>query len=75
MKVEWWPSASLALLNLPMAEAKAVDEAVHRWAASGEGIVHASEGGLFFLYVGVHLVEFLIDLTEETMHIERVRRA
>jgi hypothetical protein len=33
--------ATLALLKLPMAKAKAVDEAMQRWAASGEGIVQS----------------------------------
>jgi hypothetical protein len=75
MKIQWWPSATLALLNLPMAEAKAVDHAVQQWAAFGEGIVHASEGGVFFLYVGAYVVEFLIDDTADAMHVERVRRA
>jgi hypothetical protein len=75
MKIRWWPSATLALLNLPMAEATGLDRAVQRWAAFGEGIVHASDGGVFFLYVGAYVVEFLIDVTEDAMHIERVRRA
>jgi len=75
MTIQWWPGATLALLNLPVGDAQAIDRAVQRWAALGEGLVHASEGGVFFLYVGAHVVEFLIDVNEGTMHIERVRRA
>jgi hypothetical protein len=36
--IKWWPGASLALLNLPRADAEAIDRAVQHWAASGEGI-------------------------------------
>jgi hypothetical protein len=35
--------------------------------------VRASEGSLFYLYVGPYLVEFLIDTPASVMHIERVR--
>jgi hypothetical protein len=74
MTVQWWPDATLALLNMPRLDAEMVDRAVQRWAAFAEGIVHASEGGLFYLYVGPYLVEFLIDTAASVMHIERVRR-
>ena len=72
---EWWPDATLALLNMPRAEAEAIDRAAQRWAASGEGLVHWSEGGVFLLYVGLHVVEFLIDDAADVIHVERVRRA
>ncbi len=74
MKVHWWPNATLALLNMAREDAETVDRAVERWAASGEGIVHASDGGVFLLFVGVHIVEFLIDVPSDTIHVERVRR-
>jgi|HubBroStandDraft_1064217.scaffolds.fasta_scaffold54785_3 hypothetical protein len=76
MKVQWWPSATLALLGMPRADAEAIDRAVERWAASGEGIVVASDGGVFLLFVGGHVVEFVVtDTAADTMHVERVRRA
>jgi hypothetical protein len=57
----------MVLLNMPRADAEAVDWAVQRWAALGEGV--------FLLYVGAsYVVEFLIDVADDAMHIERVRR-
>jgi hypothetical protein len=47
MKVHWWPNATLALLNMPREDAENVDRGVALWASSGEGIVIASEGGVF----------------------------
>jgi hypothetical protein len=75
MKVQWWPGATLALLSMPRGDAEAIDRAVQRWAASGEGIVVASDGGVFLLFAGVHVVEFVIDTAADMMHVERVRRA
>jgi hypothetical protein len=75
MKIRWWPRATVGLLNLPSAVALQVDRAVQRWAATGEGIVHAGEGGVFLLYVDVYVVEFFVDIDEDTMHVDRVRRA
>jgi hypothetical protein len=75
MKVQWWPSATLTLLSMPRADAEATDRAVQRWAASGEGIVIVSDGGVFLLFAGAHVVEFVIDAASDTMHVERVRRA
>ena len=37
--------------------------------------MHASEGGAFMLYVDVYVVEFFLDVNEQTMHVDRVRRA
>jgi xanthine/CO dehydrogenase XdhC/CoxF family maturation factor len=42
---------------------------------SGEGIVVASDGGVFLFFAGVHVVEFVIDAAADMMHVERVRRA
>jgi hypothetical protein len=75
MKAHWWPNATLALLNMPREDAENVDRAVALWASSGEGIVIASEGGVFLVFVGAHVVEFLIDVGQDAMHVERVRRA
>jgi hypothetical protein len=75
MKVHWWPNATLALLNMAREDAESVDRAVTLWASSGEGIVIASGGGVFPLFVGEHVVEFLIDVRQDAMHVERVRRA
>ena len=75
MKIRWWPRATLALLNLPSAVAVQIDRAVRRWATTGEGVVHAGEGGTFLLYVDMYVVEFFVDVGEETMHVDRVRRA
>jgi hypothetical protein len=41
----------------------------------GEGIVHAGDGGVFLLYVDVYVVEFFVDVGDDTMHVDRVRRA
>jgi hypothetical protein len=75
MKIRWRPSATLVLLNMPTAVAAQIDRAVQRWAARGEGIVHSAEGGVFLLYVDLHVVEFFIDVRDDTMHVDRVRRA
>jgi hypothetical protein len=75
MRIRWWPRATLALLNLPPALAMRIDQAVQRWATTGEGIVHSAEGGVFLLYVDVYVVEFFVDVSEETMHVDRIRRA
>ncbi|HEV3189362.1 MAG TPA: hypothetical protein VGY54_02635 [Polyangiaceae bacterium] len=75
MKIRWRPSATLALLNMPPPVAVQIDRAVQQWAATGEGIVHSAEGGVFLLYLDVHVVEFFIDAQEDTMHVDRVRRA
>jgi hypothetical protein len=75
MKVHWWPNATLALLNMPREDAENVDRAVALWGSSGEGMVIASEGGVFLLFVDAPVVEFLIDVRQDAMHIERVRRA
>jgi hypothetical protein len=42
MTVQWWPDATLALLNMPRLDAEMVDRAVQRWAAFAEGIVPAA---------------------------------
>ena len=65
----------MSLLNLPAAVAVEIDRAVQRWAATGEGIVHAGEGGVFLLYVDVYVVEFFVDVPDDTMHVNRIRRA
>jgi hypothetical protein len=44
------------MLNMPREDAENVDRAVALWASSGEGIVIASEGGVFLLFVGAHEV-------------------
>jgi hypothetical protein len=75
MRVFWGSSAVLALLNMTRADAEAVDSAVQRWAAVGEGLVTVSEGGVFLLFVGEHVVEFLFDDVAGEIHVERVRRA
>lgn len=75
MKIRWWPRATLSLLNLPATVAVQIDRAVQRWAAMGEGVVHAGEGGVFLLYVDVYVVEFFVDVGDDTMHVDRVRRA
>jgi hypothetical protein len=71
--------ATLALLNMPRTDAESVDAAVQQWASSGEGVVHAGDGGVFLLYVDVgggsiYVVEFFLEPGAETMHVERVRR-
>jgi hypothetical protein len=42
---------------------------------NGRGIAHAAEGGIFLLYVDVYVVEFFVDMEDDTMHVDRVRRA
>jgi hypothetical protein len=37
--------------------------------------VHSGEGGVFLPYVDAYVVEFFVDLGEQTMHVDRVRRA
>jgi len=71
VKIVWWPSASLALLNMPRADAETIDRAVQSWAASGSGVVIHVEGE-YRLFVGVYCVVFFVDA--ETMHVDRVRR-
>jgi hypothetical protein len=75
MRVQWWPHATLALLNMPRDQAISIDRAVQRLASTGEGIAHASDEGVFFLYVGAYVVEFLFDDSTDTIHVVRVRRA
>jgi hypothetical protein len=75
MKIRWWPRAALALLNLPPPIAFQIDRAVQRWVNTGEGIVHAGDDGAFLLYVDTYIVEFFVDIAEQTMHVDRVRRA
>ena len=71
MNIRWWPDATLALLNMSRAEAVAIDRAVQAFAASGEGVVIHVEGE-FRLFVGEHVVSFLIE--GETLHVDRIRR-
>jgi hypothetical protein len=68
------PRALRVLLNIPRADAEAVDRAVQPWSASREGLVYASEGSILLLYVQTYSVEFLVDVAADTMHVERVRR-
>ncbi len=75
MTIRWWARATFSLLNLPAAVAVQIDRAVQQWAATGEGIVHADEGGVFLLYVDVYAVEFFVDVGDDTMHVDRIRRA
>lgn len=72
MKVLWWPGASLRLLNMPRADAEAIDRAVQRWASSGEGYVIHVEGE-YRLFVGAYVVVFFVDV--DTLHVDRVHRA
>lgn len=37
--------------------------------------MHYGEGGAFLLYVDIYVVEFFVDVEEQTMHVDRVRRA
>jgi hypothetical protein len=37
--------------------------------------VHWWPNGVFLLFVGAHVVEFLIDVGQDAMHVEPVRRA
>ncbi len=71
MNIRWWPRATLALLNMPRTDAEAIDRAVQRWAASGEGLAVHVEGE-YRLFVGAYHVAFLVDGDE--MHVERVQR-
>jgi hypothetical protein len=49
---------------------------VQRWADAGEGVVAATEGGEFRLFVGERLVVFFfVDSAADAMHVWRVRRA
>ena len=75
MKIRWWPQATLALLNLPPTTAGQIDRAVVRWSTTGEGVVHSGEAGVFLLYVDAYVVEFFVDVGEQTVHVDRVRRA
>jgi hypothetical protein len=75
MKIRWLPRATLALLNLPLAVAVRIDRAVQHWAATGDGVLHAAEGGVFLLHVDVYVVEFFVDIDDQTMHVDRVRHA
>ena len=72
MRLLWWPGASLRLLNLPRADAQAIDRAVQRWASSGEGLVIYVEGE-YRLFVGAYVIAFFVDA--DTMHIDNIRRA
>jgi hypothetical protein len=73
MKIHWWPNATLALLNMPRAEAEAVDRAVQRWATSGEGLMIATGPAEYLLFVGTSAVVLLIE--GDTLHVDAVRRA
>lgn len=72
MTIRWSASATATLLNLPRADAEAVDRAVQRWAATGAGLVAHVEGE-FRLFVGAHYAAFFLD--GDTIHVERVCRA
>jgi hypothetical protein len=73
--VAWTQDALDGWKRLPLAEARAVAEAVQRWASTGEGLVVAAEGAEYLLFVGVHVVEFLVDTGSRTMHVCRIRHA
>jgi hypothetical protein len=73
--VEWTEDALDDWKRLSLAEARAVAEAVQRWATTGAGIVIAAEGSEYLLFVGEHVVEFLVDTSTHTMHVCRVRRS
>jgi hypothetical protein len=74
MKIRWWPRAVLALLNPSPALATQIDRAVRRWATAGEGVVHSGEGGVFLFYVDAYVVAFFVDIGEQAMDVDRVRR-
>jgi len=59
-------------LNIPRADATAVDRAVQRWAERGEGSAIFVEGE-YRLFVGVFVVALLLD--GDTVYVERLRRA
>jgi hypothetical protein len=64
------------MLNIPRANAETVDRAVQQWAASGQGFVHSAGDGVFLLYVDAsYVVEFMIDVADDTMHVDRLRPA
>jgi len=73
--VEWTEDALDDWKRLSLGDARAVAEAVHRWATTGAGIVIATEGGEYLLFVGEYVVEFLVDTSTHTMHVCKVRRS
>jgi hypothetical protein len=72
MIVVWDESALESWRRLSLSDARAVAEAVERWAQTGQGLVVAVDGE-FQLFVGQHVVVMLV--ARDTLYIDRVRRA
>jgi hypothetical protein len=73
-RVVWSDEAELFLLSAPIRDAEEILDAVERMASSGRGFVRnmLDGAGTLCLYVGRHIVLFVID-EEGTIQVRRVR--
>jgi hypothetical protein len=70
-EVRWSDSATADWMRLSFEDAEAVARAVRRFGETAEGLVIFADGE-YRLFVGTHVVVFLID--GDALHVDRVRR-